>query len=46
MMDTLSFIQLQKSYAGDLLIFDSIALLDKVKEYLKKYSNISLFCWF
>ncbi|MDV3926411.1 hypothetical protein CMT52_13325 [Elizabethkingia anophelis] len=43
MMDMLSFIELQKSYVGDLLILNSVALLGRAKEYLKSYSNISLF---
>jgi len=43
MMDMLSFIELQKSYVGDLLVLNSVALLGKAKEYLKSYSNISLF---
>ncbi|QQM28209.1 toprim domain-containing protein [Elizabethkingia sp. M8] len=43
MMDMLSFIELRKSYVGDLLILNSVALLGKAKEYLKSYSNISLF---
>ncbi|MCL1680610.1 toprim domain-containing protein [Elizabethkingia miricola] len=43
MMDMFSFIELQKSYVGDLLVLNSVALLGKAKEYLKSYSNISLF---
>ncbi|KUY31436.1 toprim domain-containing protein [Elizabethkingia ursingii] len=43
MMDMFSFIELQKSYVGDLLVMNSVALLGRAKEYLKSYSNISLF---
>ncbi|WP_454059738.1 toprim domain-containing protein [Elizabethkingia ursingii] len=43
MMDMFSFIELQKSYVGDLLVLNSVALVGKAKEYLKSYSNISLF---
>lgn len=42
-IDALSFIELRKSYSGDLLVMNSIALLNKTKEYLKNYSKISLF---
>ncbi|OPC52973.1 hypothetical protein BAY06_02465 [Elizabethkingia anophelis] len=43
MMDMLSFIELQKSYVGDLLILNSVAILGTAKEYLNSYSSISLF---
>lgn len=42
-IDALSFIEMQKSYKGDLLVMNSIALLNKTKEHLKGYSKINLF---
>lgn len=42
-IDALSFLEMQKSYTGDLLIMNSIALLNKTKEHLKQYSEIHLF---
>jgi len=42
-IDALSFVEMQKSYQGDLLVMNSIALLTKTKDLLKDYSNISLF---
>lgn len=42
-MDALSFIEMQKSYSGDILVMNSIALLKKSIEYLKNYSEIHLF---
>ncbi|WP_411811942.1 toprim domain-containing protein [Chryseobacterium scophthalmum] len=42
-MDALSFIELQKSFAGDILVMNSIALLNKSLEYLKNYPDINLF---
>jgi len=42
-IDALSFIEMQKKYKGDLLVMNSIALLDKTKKYLKNYSEINLF---
>ncbi|WP_265427053.1 toprim domain-containing protein [Chryseobacterium sp. YIM B08800] len=42
-MDALSFIEMQKSFAGDILVMNSIALLNKSIEYLKNYSDINLF---
>jgi len=42
-MDALSFIELQKSFAGDILVMNSIALLNKSIEHLKNYPNIHLF---
>lgn len=41
--DALSFIEMQKAYRGDLLVMNSIALLNKTKDYLKNYSDIHLF---
>ncbi|WP_445432324.1 toprim domain-containing protein [Chryseobacterium indoltheticum] len=42
-MDALSFIELQKSFAGDILVMNSIALLNKSLEHLKNYPDIHLF---
>ena len=42
-MDALSFIEMQRSFAGDLLVMNSIALLNKTIEHLKNYSDINLF---
>ena len=42
-MDALSFIEMQKSFTGDLLVMNSIAFLSKTKEHLKNYPNINLF---
>ncbi|MDF2932883.1 MAG: hypothetical protein K0R36_2214 [Chryseobacterium sp.] len=42
-MDALSFIEMQKSFAGDILVMNSIALLNKSIEHLKNYSDINLF---
>ncbi|WP_262152207.1 toprim domain-containing protein [Chryseobacterium foetidum] len=42
-MDALSFIELQKSFAGDILVMNSIALLNKSIEHLKNYSDVNLF---
>jgi len=42
-MDALSFIEMQKSFAGHLLVMNSIALLNKSREHLKNYSDIHLF---
>lgn len=42
-MDALSFIELQKSFAGDILVMNSIALLNKSIKHLKNYSEIHLF---
>lgn len=42
-MDALSFIELQKSFAGDILVMNSIALLNKSIEHLKSYTDIHLF---
>ncbi|SEW49059.1 Toprim-like [Chryseobacterium wanjuense] len=42
-MDALSFIEMQRSFAGDLLVMNSIALLNKSIERLKNYSDINLF---
>lgn len=42
-IDALSFIEMRKKFNGDLLVMNSIALLDKTKEHLKNYSEINLF---
>ena len=42
-IDALSFIELRKSYSGDLLVMNSVALLNTTKEHLKNYSEINLF---
>ncbi|HIB8182141.1 TPA: toprim domain-containing protein [Elizabethkingia anophelis] len=42
-MDALSFIELHKSYSGNILIMNSIALLKKTIDYLKGYSEIDLY---
>ncbi|ASK30289.1 hypothetical protein CEY12_09275 [Chryseobacterium sp. T16E-39] len=42
-LDALSFIELQKSFAGDILVMNSIALLNKSIEHLKNYPDIHLF---
>lgn len=42
-IDALSFVEMQKSFKGDLLVMNSIALLGRTKEHLKDYSNINLF---
>lgn len=42
-MDALSFIEMQKSFSGDIFVMNSIALLNKSIEHLKKYSDINLF---
>ncbi len=42
-IDALSFMEMQKSYKGDLLVMNSIAMLNKTKGHLKDYSEINLF---
>ena len=42
-MDALSFIEMKKSFKGDILVMNSIALLNKSIEHLKNYPNINLF---
>ncbi|MEG0927178.1 toprim domain-containing protein [Chryseobacterium sp.] len=42
-IDALSFIEMRKNFNGDLLVMNSIALLNKTKEHLKNYSEINLF---
>lgn len=41
--DTLSFIEMQKSFQGDLLVLNSTAMLQKALAVLDSYSEISLF---
>ncbi|MDG4654481.1 toprim domain-containing protein [Chryseobacterium arthrosphaerae] len=42
-IDALSFLEMRKNFTGDLLVMNSIALLNKTKEYLENYSEINLF---
>jgi len=42
-MDALSFVEMKPFYKGDILVMNSISLLNKTKEYLKNYSEIHLF---
>lgn len=42
-MDALSFLEMQKSFTGDILVMNSIALLNKSIEHLINYSDINLF---
>lgn len=42
-MDALSFVEIKRFFKGDLLVMNSIALLNKTKERLKNYSEIHLF---
>ena len=42
-MDALSFAEMKPFYKGDLLVMNSISLLNRTKEYLKNYSEIHLF---
>lgn len=42
-MDALSFVEMKSFYNGDILVMNSISLLNKTKEYLKQYSEIHLF---
>lgn len=42
-MDALSFVEMQRSFTGDILVMNSIALLNKSIEHLKNYSDINLF---
>lgn len=41
--DALSFIEIKRFFKGDLLVMNSISLLNKTKEYLQNYSEINLF---
>ncbi|MDH5035432.1 toprim domain-containing protein [Chryseobacterium cucumeris] len=42
-MDALSFIEMQRSFVGGILVMNSIALLTKSINHLKNYSDINLF---
>jgi len=42
-MDALSFVEMKWFYTGDILVMNSIALLNTTKEQLKNYSEINLF---
>ena len=42
-IDTLSFVEMKPFYKGDLLVMNSVSLLNKTKEYLKNYSEFHLF---
>lgn len=41
--DALSFVEMKRFFEGDLLVMNSISLLNKTKEHLKNYSDIHLF---
>ncbi|WP_313386002.1 toprim domain-containing protein [Chishuiella sp.] len=41
--DALSFIDMKHFFKGDVLVMNSISLLNKTKEYLQNYSEINLF---
>lgn len=42
-MDALSFVEMPKSFTGDILVMNSTAFLNKSVEHLKNYSDINLF---
>ena len=42
-IDALSFVEMKPFYKGDLLVMNSISLLNKTKDHLKNYSEIHLF---
>ncbi|MPL56587.1 DNA primase [bioreactor metagenome] len=42
-MDALSFVEMKPFYNGEILVMNSISLLNKTKEFLKQYSEIHLF---
>lgn len=42
-MDMLSFVEMKRFFKGDVLVMNSIALLNKTKEHLNNYSEIHLF---
>ncbi|MGV0752591.1 toprim domain-containing protein [Empedobacter brevis] len=42
-LDALSFVEMKRFFKGDLLVMNSISLLNKTKEYLQNYSDIHLF---
>lgn len=41
--DALSFVEMKRFFKGDLLVMNSISLLNKAKEHLQNYSDIHLF---
>ncbi len=41
--DALSFVEMKPFFNGDLLVMNSVSLLNKTKEYLQNYSEIHLF---
>ena len=42
-IDALSFVEMKPFFNGDLLVMNSVSLLNKAKEYLKNYSEFHLF---
>ncbi|QQM25379.1 toprim domain-containing protein [Elizabethkingia sp. M8] len=42
-IDALSFVEMKPFYNGDILVMNSISLLNRTKEYLKNYPEIHLF---
>lgn len=42
-MDALSFVEMKPFYKGDLLVMNSVSLLNRTNEFLKNYSEIHLF---
>ena len=40
-MDALSFVEMKRFYTGDILVMNSISLLNTTKEQLKNYSEES-----
>ena len=42
-LDALSFVEMKPFFIGDLLVMNSISLLNRTKEYLKNYSEFHLF---
>jgi DNA primase len=42
-IDALSFVEMKPFFNGDLLVMNSISLINKTKEHLKNYSEINLF---
>ena len=42
-LDALSFVEMKRFFKGDLLVMNSISLLNKTKNHLQNYSDINLF---
>ena len=42
-IDALSFVEMKPFYNGDILVMNSISLLNKTKDHLKNYSEVHLF---